>query len=137
MSAESLFSEGNFNIQVLIVFGVPWWRRGLRIWCCHCCGRGSIPGPGNFPMLPKKKVLTSNQTVSFKTVQNCVLSLNYRAQLSGQSHPHPLLLPLGEGAELIRSKFPVAQRVTNRTRIHEAVGPIPGLAQWVKDPVLP
>lgn len=23
--------------------GVPWWCRGLRIWCCHCCGMGSIP----------------------------------------------------------------------------------------------
>ena len=33
---------------------VPWWCTGLRIWHCHCsssshcCGRGSIPGPGTF-----------------------------------------------------------------------------------------
>ena len=34
-------------------YGIPWWPSRLRIWRCHCCGKGCccdpiglIPGPG-------------------------------------------------------------------------------------------
>ena len=36
----------------------------LRILCCHCCGSGLIPGPGNFRM-PQAQP-RGKKTVEFK-----------------------------------------------------------------------
>ena len=40
------------SIQRVPIVAQQMWARslalltGLRIWCCHCCGVGSVPGPG-------------------------------------------------------------------------------------------
>ena len=42
---------GKSSFHVRVYREVPLWHRWLRIWHCHSCGVGSIPGPGNFHML--------------------------------------------------------------------------------------
>ena len=48
--------------------GVPRWLSGLRIWHCHCCGLGVLPGLGtsachgsSSPKPTKKKKKKSNE----------------------------------------------------------------------------
>ena len=57
--------------------------------------------------------------------------------VSSQGEKVPGLVATGE-LKLVNSGVPiVAQWVKNLTSIHEDAGLIPGLANWVKDPVLP
>ena len=47
-------------------------------------------------------------------------------------------LTLGVSLKSYISEFPLwLSRLRTQNNIHEDVGSIPGLAQWVKDPVLP
>ena len=56
--AKSLFQDNSKLLFLNQHQGVPWWSRGSRILCCHCCGLGVIPAwPRNFCMpreWPKK-----------------------------------------------------------------------------------
>ena len=48
-----------------------------------------------------------------------------------------LLLPLGSTFSVHNEGIPImAQKVKNPTSIHEDVGLVPGLSQWVKNPAL-
>ena len=53
----ALFLNGHF-LKKEWKKGVPWWLSGLRFWLCHCCGMGSILGPGTstFAGTDKKKL---------------------------------------------------------------------------------
>ena len=62
--------------------GVSWWCSRLRIWHCHSCGVGLIPGLGTSARLRhgqkikmKKKKKVSRSSLVVQWVKDLVLSL--------------------------------------------------------------
>ena len=78
-----LQTHASFFVSILLLFknisykwyqtGVSWWLSRLRIWHCHCCGVGSIPGPGILQAVvwPKKcyQMILSFQSSFFPLAQ--------------------------------------------------------------------
>ena len=72
-----LASSNAFSIILIMKYnsGVPWWLSGLRIWHCHCCGSGSIPGQGTSSCLrcgKKKEKRKRNLIHSSPTPRLCL-----------------------------------------------------------------
>ena len=92
---------------------------GLRIWCC-CCSKCRSK------MLPRSGVAVA--VVGWWLWLQLDLASNFH-MLQVQSWKRKKKKEKGSSH--------CGSAVTNRTSIHEDVGWIPGLSQWVKDLVLP
>ena len=79
---------------------LTWWPRGLRIWCCHCCGSGSILEiSACFGCVQQKQNKTNKQTKKdgrLSSVRLMVLPLHG----SEQNRQTLILLTLVESAFL-------------------------------------
>ena len=121
---KTLKNISNFTVSIILQSaycfkkhqGVPLWLRGLRIWCCHCCGPGLVPGPGTstccrcvqtFYFLIKKKIKTSSPLV-VQQVKDPMSSLMWlRLLLWHRFDPCPrnFLMPWAQPKKKRKKKF--------------------------------
>ena len=139
--------------------GVSMWLSGLRIQCCHCCGLSYCCGVG---LNPGPGISTCHGCSQNKQNSKCLAPQNM-AESSRKWHSlwerhGPCIIHPGFSEACGRSSvgcvvhlIHIQSKIKNSgcgsscrgsternlTRKHEVVGSIPGLTQWVKDPMLP
>ena len=126
------------------------WLRGLRIWSCHysgsgpCCGEGSVPDTGTFtccglsnPPPPKKKIQWVLQRPScwshVVTAMAQVWSLAPGTSACSRQNQKRKNIQIISSQESTWAKSSHCGLAVTNLSLHDDVGSIAGLAQWIKD----